>query len=174
MLIMSGNRQRTRPLLTQEYANARLIWARQYRDIDWRRIIWSDECSIERGVGKQGIWTFTRPKDQPLKRDVREKRTGKCVKKVYSFNLSPALPPALSPANITRIRCFEPYSDSLNLIKMIYYLVLIWYHYLVTSFHVIKVLLRVLLLHYTRLFYLLLYERVIYSYIIMHQSIQLA
>jgi hypothetical protein len=26
---------------------------------------WSDECTVERGIGVRREWTFTRPKDQP-------------------------------------------------------------------------------------------------------------
>lgn len=57
-----------RPYLTEETALRRLRWALRYRDFtpeDWARVFWSDECTIERGIGIRRDWTFIRPKDQP-------------------------------------------------------------------------------------------------------------
>lgn len=78
-------RQRCRPLLTDDHARQRLQWAKRYERYTsrfWRRVKWSDECSIERGRGAQTVWTFNAPKDQCQQRDVKEKRTGKGVKKM--------------------------------------------------------------------------------------------
>lgn len=33
--------------------------------MDWARVYWSDECTVERGIGVRREWTFIRPKDQP-------------------------------------------------------------------------------------------------------------
>lgn len=45
-----------RPLLSPEVATKRLAWClerRHWRYEDWLKIIWSDECSVERGSGKE-------------------------------------------------------------------------------------------------------------------------
>ncbi len=68
-------RQLKRPQLTQEQADARLPWAKRcenYTEEDWKRLKWSDECTVERGVGKQPIWTFLRPCEQLAQHDVQE------------------------------------------------------------------------------------------------------
>lgn len=57
-----------RPFLTDEHAQKRLAWALKYRYFtpdDWARVFWSDECTVERGIGVQREWTFIRPRDQP-------------------------------------------------------------------------------------------------------------
>lgn len=57
-----------RPYLTEEHAIKRLSWAHQYRHFtpsDWARVFWSDECTVERGIGIRREWSFIRPKDQP-------------------------------------------------------------------------------------------------------------
>jgi transposase len=50
-----------RPKLTDIHAEKRLQWALEHRDwsIDqWKAIIWSDECTVERGAGKRQEWVF--------------------------------------------------------------------------------------------------------------------
>ena len=50
-----------RPHLTKEHAAARYQWALAHRDWtwgEWRKVIWSDECSVELGKGKQHQWVF--------------------------------------------------------------------------------------------------------------------
>lgn len=57
-----------RPYLTEEHAQKRLRWAVRYRHFtpeDWARVYWSDECTVERGIGVRREWSFVRPKDQP-------------------------------------------------------------------------------------------------------------
>ena len=57
-------RCKQRPFLTEEHAEKRRAWARLYdgRPIAfWRRIRWSDECSIERGRGGAIEWVYRRP-----------------------------------------------------------------------------------------------------------------
>jgi Transposase/DDE superfamily endonuclease len=57
-----------RPELTEEQAAARLAWAqarRYWTAYQWRRILWSDECSVERGTGVLREWVFRRRHDYP-------------------------------------------------------------------------------------------------------------
>ena len=57
-----------RPELTEEQAAARLAWAlarRHWTAYQWRRIFWSDECSLERGIGVIREWVFRRLYDYP-------------------------------------------------------------------------------------------------------------
>jgi transposase len=79
-------RQRNRPKITQAHADARLAWAiehQAYSLIDWHKVSWSDECSIERGIGVKPVWTFTRPCDQVLNKDIHPVRgSGKGVRKM--------------------------------------------------------------------------------------------
>lgn len=47
------------------------------------KVTWSDECTVERGVGVKPTWTFTRPRDQVKEGDVQPVRcSGKGVKKM--------------------------------------------------------------------------------------------
>lgn len=55
------------PSLMPLHAEKRLNWARRYQyftSTDWARVYWSDECTVERGIGQRQEWTFTRLKDQ--------------------------------------------------------------------------------------------------------------
>lgn len=50
-----------RHFLTQKNANKRLAWALAHRGWsveEWGMIMWSDECSVERGRGKRDEWCF--------------------------------------------------------------------------------------------------------------------
>ena len=54
-------RAKERPYLTEEQAKRRFEWAQEHRNWtldDWKKVIWSDECSVERGSGKQRVWCF--------------------------------------------------------------------------------------------------------------------
>ena len=60
-------RAKKRPKFTEEHAKKRYQWAqiRRYWDVTmWRRMMFSDECSVERGAGKKQIWVFGLPKDK--------------------------------------------------------------------------------------------------------------
>ena len=51
-----------RPLLRLQDVAARWAWAKKYKDwtySDWAKIIWSDECSVERGSGYRREWCFS-------------------------------------------------------------------------------------------------------------------
>lgn len=53
-----------RTLLLEEHAVKRLKWAEEHinwAEEDWKRVRWSDECSIERGSGVRQGWVFRRP-----------------------------------------------------------------------------------------------------------------
>jgi hypothetical protein len=51
--------------------------------MDWHKVSWLDECTIERGIGVKPVWTFTRPCDQILIKDIHLVRsTGKGVRKM--------------------------------------------------------------------------------------------
>lgn len=63
-----------RPALTPEHAAARLRWALEYQHFtptEWNRVFWSDECTVERGIGERREYTFTPRNQQIRKRDVR-------------------------------------------------------------------------------------------------------
>lgn len=52
---------RKRPYLKPEVAALRLTWALEHRNWtweDWKRVVWSDECSVEIGKGKRARWVF--------------------------------------------------------------------------------------------------------------------
>lgn len=57
-----GNwRVKRRPFLTEVNAAKRLAWClarRHWLEEDWALVVWSDECSVERGRGKQDEWVF--------------------------------------------------------------------------------------------------------------------
>lgn len=79
-------RQLERPMLAQHHANRRLQWARTYEHFtpeDWGRVYWSDECSIERGIGFRKEYTFTRPCDQIRLRDIRPIPCGKQLRQMF-------------------------------------------------------------------------------------------
>ncbi|KAJ5898841.1 hypothetical protein N7495_003585 [Penicillium taxi] len=53
--------------LKPEHAEKRLQWAREYEHFtpdDWRRVFWSDESTVERGIGARPEWSFISPKHQ--------------------------------------------------------------------------------------------------------------
>lgn len=62
--------QRKRSHITAEHARKRLQWTYTYRNQDWKRVVWSDESTVERGAGVQPQWTFARPRDQLEAHDV--------------------------------------------------------------------------------------------------------
>jgi len=60
-------RKKKRPALTKENARERLLFCRKYKAWsadDWKKVIWSDECSVERGTGKQQRWVFRTPQQK--------------------------------------------------------------------------------------------------------------
>jgi len=60
-------RKKKRPALTKDNARARLLFCRKYKRWsvdDWKKVIWSDECSVERGSGKKQHWVFRTPQQK--------------------------------------------------------------------------------------------------------------
>jgi len=71
-----------RPLLTPEVAVKRLAWClerRHWRFDEWMKIIWSDECSVERGTGKSRQWVFRFPHEKWKKEMIQPVKKGKDV-----------------------------------------------------------------------------------------------
>ncbi|KAJ5512190.1 hypothetical protein N7463_001742 [Penicillium fimorum] len=84
-----------RPFLKEEHALKRLQWAHRYRHFtpnDWARVFWSDECTVERGIGVRREWTFIRPKDQPREGQCQGlPHRGKQVKQMFWAAFSGAI-----------------------------------------------------------------------------------
>ena len=71
-----------RPLLSPEAAAKRLAWClerRHWRYEDWLKIMWSDECSVERGSGKERRWVFRFPYEKWEKEMIQPYLKGKGV-----------------------------------------------------------------------------------------------
>ncbi len=71
-----------RPLLTEEVAAKRLAWCLERRYWgweEWSKIIWSDECSVERGSGKDRAWVFRFPDEKWTKAMIQPVKKGKGV-----------------------------------------------------------------------------------------------
>ena len=63
--------------------DARLAWAEKYKYWtyeDWAKVIWSDECSVERGSGKRREWVFRTPAQKWDKAMIQATLKGKDVK----------------------------------------------------------------------------------------------
>jgi hypothetical protein len=60
-----GNwRAKRRPFLLPIHAAKRLAWClarRNWTAEDWGQVVWSDECSVERGQGNRNDWCFRTP-----------------------------------------------------------------------------------------------------------------
>jgi transposase len=50
--------------LTKFHAKKRLKFAQETCNINWKQVIFSDECSVERGAGKDAVWVFRYPEEQ--------------------------------------------------------------------------------------------------------------
>lgn len=106
--------QRRWPYLKAEHAAARLAWAQQYQYLDWRRVILSDECSVERGAGVRAGWTFTGPRDQLLQRDIYRKPPPG-MKQMYwsAFRYAERCGPVTLEGRINRWVIFDLYESYL-------------------------------------------------------------
>lgn len=73
-----------RPFLTEEVAKKGLDWCLTHREWtfeEWSKIIWSDECSVEKRSGKDRTWVFRFPNEKWSKNiiDPYPKRKGVTV-----------------------------------------------------------------------------------------------
>jgi transposase len=74
-----------RPLLTPLQARVRLLWCIRHRDwtvAHWRRVIWSDECSVERQSNPLVEWVFRSAKERWLRECVKGVAKSGTVKKM--------------------------------------------------------------------------------------------
>lgn len=72
------------PHLTPIHAEKGLLWAlrwQHFEPLDWARVYFSEECTVERGMGARQEWTLIRPKDQVHHHPVE----GSQVQMVYVF-----------------------------------------------------------------------------------------
>ena len=71
-----------RPLLTPKVAKKRWDWCvlhSEWTFEQWSKIIWSDECSVEKGSGKQRQWMFRFPEEKWNKKIIQPVPKGKGV-----------------------------------------------------------------------------------------------
>lgn len=72
-----------RPFLTAKHAAARLAWCIRHQGWNketWGMVVWSDECSVERGRGKRDEWCFRTPAQKWQPEMVQTYGTGKNMK----------------------------------------------------------------------------------------------
>jgi transposase len=58
-----------RPFLTEDDARRRFRWSSEYKDkalAFWRRVAFSDECTVERGQGQRRVWAWRPGSKLPL------------------------------------------------------------------------------------------------------------
>lgn len=74
-------RAKRRPFLTPEHAIIRQAWAklRGKWSVEWDSIIFSDECSVERGAGAQREWVFRLPSQKWDKEMVQPYKSSKDI-----------------------------------------------------------------------------------------------
>jgi len=71
-----------RPFLSIEVAKKRLTWALLHKDWtleNWNIIIWSDECSVERGAGARRTWVWRTPNQKWSKEMIDTYHKGKDI-----------------------------------------------------------------------------------------------
>ena len=71
-----------RPTLKKEHAAACLEWAQKYKDwteLDWKRVIWSDECKVEQYSDPRVVWVFRIPKEKWIKDCISPEFKGQSV-----------------------------------------------------------------------------------------------
>ena len=73
---------KTRPRLLEKHVKERLEWARRHQHwtVDnWRRVIWSDECSVQRAATGQRKWVFRTPIEKWYKDCIQPTQKGKDI-----------------------------------------------------------------------------------------------
>ena len=53
-----------RPHLTEQHRRQRKAFCLATRNTDWSKVIFSDECSVEKGIGKKRTWVWGDPKQK--------------------------------------------------------------------------------------------------------------
>ena len=72
-----------RPYLTPAHAAQRLAWALKFKGRnaeEWGMIMWSDECSVEKGTGQRREWSFRTPSQKWHPEMVQTYSAGKTMK----------------------------------------------------------------------------------------------
>jgi transposase len=70
-----------RSRLTEAHASKCFDWSKEHLDWtvdDWRKYIWSDECSVEKGADPRQMWVFRRPGDAEKFKPKNVKPKDKC------------------------------------------------------------------------------------------------
>jgi hypothetical protein len=87
-------RSKRRPILIADHARLRLAFALANLNTDWTNVIFLDECSVKKGVGKQQTWSFGYPLEKWHSNKVDRYPKGKqgsitvCVAIALLFNRS--------------------------------------------------------------------------------------
>ena len=71
-----------RPYLSEEVVKKRFLWVTARKDWsweEWSKVIFSDECSVERGSGAQRQWAFRMPHEKWNKDMVQPYKKGKDI-----------------------------------------------------------------------------------------------
>ena len=55
-------RAKKRPYLTEDHCRKRKAFCLTNRYTDWSKVIFSDECSVEKGIGKKRSWIWGNPR----------------------------------------------------------------------------------------------------------------
>ena len=79
-------KQQNQSELSPIHALKRLQWAQEYQHFtpeNWAHVKWSDECTVERGIGVKPIWIFTQPQDQPCEKDIHATSCEKDIKQMF-------------------------------------------------------------------------------------------
>ena len=88
-----------RPLLTKQHAKKRLEWARAHRHwiVDnWRKVLWSDECSVAKDSDTREVWVFRRQNkhEKYLPQNIRGKsKSGNLSQMMWATFVSDKLGP---------------------------------------------------------------------------------
>jgi hypothetical protein len=72
-----------RPELTENHARQRLEWALEHKDWtseQWSKVVWSDECSVEKSKDPRQVWVFKTPGKKWLKDCINPKLKSGLVK----------------------------------------------------------------------------------------------
>ena len=79
-------RAKKRPKLLEVHAQLRLEFARRHQNwtvAQWRNVIFLDECSLERGSGKETTWVFRTPTQKWDHEMIEEVYKGKDIVQMF-------------------------------------------------------------------------------------------